>query len=73
MPAQSRTTGPSVAFRGVTKRYPGGAVAVDNVSVEIGAGSFVALVGASGSGKSTLLKTVNRLIERLKVIFFLIN
>jgi osmoprotectant transport system ATP-binding protein len=37
--------------------------ALDNVSVDIAAGSFVALVGASGSGKSTLLKTINRLIE----------
>ncbi|OYY92057.1 MAG: ABC transporter ATP-binding protein [Sphingomonas sp. 28-66-16] len=63
MPAESRSTGPSVAFDGVTKRYPGGAVAVDGVSVEIAAGSFVALVGASGSGKSTLLKMINRLVD----------
>jgi osmoprotectant transport system ATP-binding protein len=55
--------GPSVAFTGVTKSYPGGTTAVDSVSVEIAAGSFVALVGASGSGKSTLLKMINRLIE----------
>ncbi|MGH6615526.1 ATP-binding cassette domain-containing protein [Sphingomonas sp.] len=55
--------GPSVAFDGVTKSYPGGTTAVDSVSVVIAAGSFVALVGASGSGKSTLLKMINRLIE----------
>ncbi len=61
MPVQS--SGPSVAFAEVTKRYPGGTVAVDSVSLEIAGGSFVALVGASGSGKSTLLKMVNRLIE----------
>ncbi|MEH3046084.1 ATP-binding cassette domain-containing protein [Sphingomonas adhaesiva] len=60
MPAQS--TGPAVAFDGVTKRYDDGTVAVDAVSLEIAAGSFVALVGTSGSGKSTLLKTVNRLV-----------
>ncbi|GAA0736991.1 ATP-binding cassette domain-containing protein [Sphingomonas japonica] len=60
MPAQ---TGPSVAFREVTKRYSARVTAVDAVSLEIAAGSFVALVGASGSGKSTLLKMVNRLIE----------
>lgn len=59
MPEQSR----SVTFKNVSKVYAGGARAVDDVSLEIAGGSFVALVGASGSGKSTLLKTVNRLIE----------
>ncbi|MCM8730504.1 ATP-binding cassette domain-containing protein [Hephaestia sp. GCM10023244] len=62
MPADPLLHGPSVAFDAVVKRYPGGTVAVDGVSVAIAAGSFVALVGPSGSGKSTLLKTVNRLI-----------
>lgn len=63
MPAQSHPRGPSVRFEGVRKAYPGGAIGVDSVSLEIAAGSFVALVGASGSGKSTLLKMVNRLVE----------
>lgn len=56
-------SGPSVALNGVTKTYPGGIAAVDDVTLEIAGGSFVALVGGSGSGKSTLLKTINRLIE----------
>ena len=60
---ESRTPGPSVAFADVTKRYAGGSVAVDGVSLGIAGGSFVALVGTSGSGKSTLLKMINRLVE----------
>ena len=55
-------TGPAITFERVFKRYADGTVAVDGVSCDIAAGSFVALVGASGSGKSTLLKTVNQLI-----------
>ncbi len=53
---------PAVTFDGVSKRY-GSTAAVDAVSLTIGPGSFVALVGRSGSGKSTLLKTINRLVE----------
>lgn len=56
MPAES------LRFDAVTKRF-GETLAVDGVSLEIAAGTFVALVGTSGSGKSTLLKTINRLIE----------
>ena len=63
MPQESRRIGPSVVFDGISKRYAGGAEAVANVSREIAAGSFVALVGSSGSGKSTLLKMINRLVE----------
>jgi osmoprotectant transport system ATP-binding protein len=46
----------------LTRRH-GGLAAVDDVSLSIEAGQFVALVGPSGSGKTTLLKSINRLIE----------
>jgi multiple sugar transport system ATP-binding protein len=42
----------------VTKRFAGGVVAVDDVSLEIGDGEFMVLVGPSGCGKSTLLRMI---------------
>ena len=37
-----------VEFRGVSKRYSGGDVGLDEVSFSIGRGEFVFLVGATG-------------------------
>jgi osmoprotectant transport system ATP-binding protein len=53
---------PLVALNGIAKRH-GGQAALDDVSLSIAAGTFLALVGPSGSGKTTLLKTINRLVE----------
>ncbi len=56
-----------VVFDHVTKRYPGTAAgspgAVEDLSLEVPAGSICVLVGPSGCGKTTSLKMVNRLIE----------
>ncbi len=51
-----------IELREVRKTY-GAARAVDGVSLTIGRGELVVLIGASGSGKSTLLKMINRLVE----------
>jgi len=48
----------------LSKSYDGGrSLALDDVSLTVEDGAFLAVVGASGSGKTTLLKTINRLIE----------
>jgi osmoprotectant transport system ATP-binding protein len=52
-----------ITFEGVTKRYPGGTVAVDALDLEVPAGQTMVLVGPSGCGKTTSLRMVNRLIE----------
>jgi osmoprotectant transport system ATP-binding protein len=51
-----------ITLRSVTKRY-GEMIAVDHLSLEIGAGSLCVLIGPSGCGKTTTLKMINRLIE----------
>ena len=51
-----------VKFENVDLAYaPGGALAIQDVSLEVKEGEFVAVVGPSGCGKSTLMKLISGL------------
>ena len=47
-----------IASDHVTKRYPDGALAVDDISLDVADGEFVILVGPSGCGKTTTLNMI---------------
>jgi multiple sugar transport system ATP-binding protein len=48
----------TVALKEVTKVFPDGTVAVDNLSLDVADGEFMVLLGPSGCGKSTVLRVV---------------
>jgi osmoprotectant transport system ATP-binding protein len=50
-----------IEFENVTKTYPDGTTAIENVSFSVEAGTTTVLVGPSGCGKTTTMKLVNRL------------
>ena len=45
-----------IKFQGITKIYPSGTAALENVSFEVKPKEFVSIVGKSGAGKTTLFK-----------------
>ena len=47
-----------ITVRDLTKKYPNGLVALDNVTLSISKEEFVYIIGESGAGKSTLLKMI---------------
>jgi ATP-binding cassette subfamily B protein len=54
---------PLIDIRGVTFGYRPDTTVLSDVSLAIGAGETIAIVGATGSGKSTLIKLLSRLYD----------
>ena len=52
-----------IRFDAVTKQFPDGTVAVDELTLTAPTGKITVLVGPSGCGKTTSLRMVNRMIE----------
>ena len=60
--ADSRSGGHALAIEALTKDYGAGRPAVDGLSLEVAAGSFLGLLGPSGCGKTTTLRMMAGLI-----------
>lgn len=58
------TPGPDVVrLTGLSKRFPDGTQALEDIHLTVHTGETVVLLGANGSGKSTLQKCLTRLVE----------
>jgi osmoprotectant transport system ATP-binding protein len=52
-----------IEFDGVTKVFPDGTTAVDNLNLTLPSGKITVFVGPSGCGKTTSLRMINRMVE----------
>ena len=48
----------NLSLHNLSKIYPGGVIAVDNLNLEISEGEFIVFVGPSGCGKTTTLRMI---------------
>ena len=62
-PASAHVDVPVVQFDDVTKVYDGGSVGLERVSLKIGRGEFVFLVGPTGCGKSTCVRLLMKELD----------
>jgi energy-coupling factor transport system ATP-binding protein len=56
------TQNPVINILDVSFSYPNGVQALDNISLSINKGEFIAIMGENGAGKSTLVKHLNKLL-----------
>jgi branched-chain amino acid transport system ATP-binding protein len=61
-PAGSAASGPMLVVKSVNVVYGGVIEVLDGVSLEVGSGQVVAILGANGAGKTTLLRAVSGLL-----------
>lgn len=52
-----------IEFRGVSKEFADGTLAVNDFSLVIPSRQFTVFVGSSGCGKTTILRMINRMVE----------
>jgi osmoprotectant transport system ATP-binding protein len=62
LPRASKDDAEMIKLEGVTKIYPDGTIAVQDISFEVKKGELCVLLGPSGCGKTTTMKMINRLI-----------
>jgi len=62
-PGPARAASPLLALTNVEVRYQGSILVLKNVSLSVGEGEVVALLGSNGAGKTTTLKSISSLIQ----------